>query len=133
MCSYGKVFCRSNCSESVEAQCDIVDSERASRWAPGVDTVPIAETWDLCGGRRDGEPHLAKLCSRVHMFLCVWVYVCDQRQKESRASVGESSEEYSLIMAVRRGEGVTGMNTSLPALWSAAIRSLTDGTDELFP
>lgn len=36
-------------------------------------------------------------------------------------------------MAVWRGEGVTGMNISLPALWSAAIRSITDGTDELFP
>lgn len=44
-----------------------------------------------------------------------------------------SSQEYSLIMALWRGESVTGMNISLPALWSAAIRSITDGTDELFP
>lgn len=58
-----------------------------------------------------------------------------ERKREDvkqRASVRESSEEYSLIMAVWRGEGLTGMNISLPALWSAAIRSITDGTDELW-
>ncbi len=88
---------------------DIVDSERASYWTPGEDTVPAAETWDLYGGRHDGEPSFVP---SVHLYLCVrvCVCVCDEREKERedvRASVRESSEEYSLIMAVWRGEGVT--------------------------
>lgn len=57
---------------------DIVDSERASYRTLGLDTVPTAETWDLCGGRRDWEPHLAKLCWSVYLYVCVR----DERQVE---------------------------------------------------
>ena len=38
--------------------------------------MPAAETWDLLGGRCDGEPHLGKLRLSVHlcqcMCECVW-------------------------------------------------------------
>lgn len=33
--------------------------------------MPAAGTWDLYGGRRDGEPHLAKLCPSVYLYVCV--------------------------------------------------------------
>lgn len=52
---------------------DIVDSERASYWTLGVDTVPAAETRDLYSGRHDGEP------SFVRVGICICVCVCDER------------------------------------------------------
>lgn len=67
------------------------------------------------------------------MCVCVLVRGGVGERKRERENMGESSEEYSLITAVWRGEGVTGMNISLDALWSAAIRSITDGSGELFP
>lgn len=64
------------------------------------------------------------------MCILVRACVCVFGGEEGES---EHSEEYSLIMAVWWGEGVTWLNISLPALWSAAIRGITDGIDLVFP
>lgn len=85
----------------------------------------VAETWDLCCVRRDGEAHLAKLrASLVFVWRRGrWEKLGAQRTARSLRPGG---------VGVGGGERVTQLY-HCQMFWSAAITGLTDESDELFP
>lgn len=60
-----------------------------------MNTVPAAEAWDLYGGKHDGEPSFVR-CASVSACVRACEIGWKSVAENVRASVRESSEEYSL-------------------------------------